>query len=280
MKLSKKKCTILFVGILGVSLLSAWSRHRFAKRFAYVEPGADEFRVVTWNVGYFAPVADKNLKDVDVPAVASLISGLAADVVVLQELGRVEQADQLADLLGETWQVHAGKTGHGNQVMAVFSPLEIQSVEVFECGGRATLGVSLRSRNATPIFVLGVHAPHPARGTEENVENIRCALAHVSGREEAVRIVTGDLNYNFDPGSDGAFYSEIMQSFGDGSFDLGETYYARTRIDHVFHLPKDLPVLPEASGMVDLPIRFAKVPGFRDHRPVVVSYDLSEGALR
>lgn len=261
-------------GIVFVLLLSAWVRHRFATRFEYVVPGPHDFRVVTWNVGYFAPVSDKNLRDVDLESVAELLSGLSADVVVLQELGQVGQAGQIADLLGEGWNVYEEETGHGNQVMAILSPREFRSAESFECGGRTTLGVSLYAGNHRPVYVVGVHSPHPARGIEENAENIRCALAHAASKTEDVRIITGDLNYNFDPGSEGEFYSEIMQTFGDGTLALGETYYARTRIDHMFHFPKELKVVEKGSGMVDLPVRFAKVPGFRDHRPLVVTYNL------
>ena len=56
---------------------------------------------------------------------------------------------------------------------------------------------------------------------------------------------------------------------------IGETYYAHTRIDHIFHNPKTLKVLENKSGLIDISPRMAGVPGFRDHRPIVVTYDLN-----
>ena len=89
--------------------------------------------------------------------------------------------------------------------------------------------------------------------------------------------MAGDLNYNFDPklseNGKNALYSEVMGVLSDSTISIGETYYAHTRIDHVFHHPEGLKVVEENSGMVDLPMRFAKVPGWRDHRPVVTTYE-------
>ena len=80
---------------------------------------------------------------------------------------------------------------------------------------------------------------------------------------------------NFDPDAAKPIYQDIVSDHGDGTLAIGETYYAHTRIDHVFHYPKDLPILQAESGLVDLETHLASVPGFRDHRPIVVSYDLT-----
>ena len=101
----------------------------------------------------------------------------------------------------------------------------------------------------------------------------------IADRDEPVRIMAGDLNYNFDPDGNGfggqALYDEITEVVSDSTAAIGETYYGHTRIDHVFHFPKELGVVSEASGMIDLSVRFANVPGFRDHRPIVITYDLA-----
>ena len=102
----------------------------------------------------------------------------------------------------------------------------------------------------------------------------------IADRDEPVRIISGDLNYNFDPDKNGfgtqSLYDEITEVVSDSTAAIGETYYGHTRIDHVFHFPKELGVVREASGMIDLSLRFAKVPGFRDHRPIVITYDLAD----
>ena len=83
-----------------------------------------------------------------------------------------------------------------------------------------------------------------------------------------------NYSVNFDINTSGELYSIIMEDFGDSTIDIGETYYAHTRIDHIFHYPRDLKVVKQESGMIDLGFRFRKVPSFRDHRPIVVSYQL------
>ena len=235
----------------------------------------NELRVVTWNVGYFAPISNKNLRDVDLDRIVETLEEVSADVIVLQELGELTQAEVIAKKLGGNWTVHSAKTGHGEQVSAILSHREFHRTDCFACGGRMTLGASLEAESGESLYVVGVHSPHPARGIAENEENIRCVLQHAREQSEEVRIVTGDLNRDFDPEDECEFYTEILDEFGDGTIELGKTYYAQTRIDHMFHYPQDLNVSQKGSGMVDLPMRFAEVPGFRDHRPIVVTYQLN-----
>lgn len=225
-------------------------------------------------MGYFAPVSNKNLRDVDIDGIVRVLKGVEPDVVVLQELGQLKHADSIATKLGHEWEVCSVNTGHGEQVSAILSRKEFQETECFSCGGRMTPGVSIGIGDGKGVYVVGAHSPHPGRGIDDNEENIRCVLNHARKRSEELRIVAGDLNRNFDPEDRCEFYAEILSEFGDGTIELGETYYARTRIDHVFHLPEDMRVSEEGSGMLDLPMRWAKVPGFRDHRPIVVTYEL------
>lgn len=164
-------------------------------------------------------------------------------------------------------------------MLAVYSRLSGSVVETQEGGGRKLIGVSLRDDRKRRFYIVALHAPHPARGRSDTVANIRSAVSMIADREEPVRIIAGDLNYNFDPDGNGfgdaALYEEITAVVSDGTAAIGETYYGHTRIDHVFHYPKGLRIVPGASGMIDLPLRFANVPGFRDHRPIVMTYDLT-----
>ena len=275
MKINRKKLiTITFILVL-LLLSLFWMRWRPARRFESSLPGENEFRIATWNVGYFSAVKNKNVRDVDLNTITEIIRTLNADVIILQELGSMEHPKKILQGLGKEWSEYSVETGHGTQVLSIITKSRISSSEEFICGGRKIMTLSLMSRNGKSIYIAGVHSPHPARGKNNTVENIRCALSHAINRSEQVRIVAGDLNYNFDPqDKDGLLYQEIMESFGDSTIGLGETYYAHTRIDHVFHYPKNLRLVEKRSGLVDLSPRFAKVPGFRDHRPIVVTYDL------
>ena len=274
MKYIRNKPLALIVAITFVTSLAIGATWRPAKRFEPCETKANQVRVATWNVGYFAPVSNKNLRDSDINRVANIINTIQPNVIVLQELGKVEQAEAITKQLNGQWYHHSIKTGHGEQALAILSNIKILKIESFECGGRMSLGATLETDNGQEIHLIGVHSPHPARGVRENKENIEQSLSHAKKQQGHVCIITGDMNYNFDPESTDEFYHAITEDFGDGTIDLGETYYVHTRIDHMFHYPKNLKVNLDQSGIVDLPIRFAKVPGFRDHRPIVVTYDL------
>ena len=230
--------------------------------------------MVTWNVGYFAFVKNKNMRDMDLPEVTSILKKTSADFIVLQELGDLEQPRYIADKLGPEWNVYSCKTGHGSQVISILTKWTVLKEEEIECGGRKTIGLSTVDPEGRTLYVLGIHAPHPARGIEENLESIQCALSYANSRGEDISILAGDFNYNFDLGNKGKHYSEILDDFGDSTANIGETYYAHTRIDNIFNKPANLKVLTMASGIIDLGFRFANVPGFRDHRPIVVTFSL------
>ncbi|WOO41080.1 endonuclease/exonuclease/phosphatase family protein [Rubellicoccus peritrichatus] len=269
-------CCLLLLSAIVASTLT-WARWRPAQRFEFQELKANELRLVTWNVGYFAATHNKNLRDVDIAEIVDVLDGISPDAVVLQELSSVQQAETIAEGLGADWHAHTVETGHQGQVLAVLSDLPYEKVYSEEAGGRNMVGVTLGENPEQQMFILGVHSPHPARGMSDTVDNIRGAVAMTANRDEPIRIIAGDMNYNFDvDDTDGPLYQEIMDVLSDSTEALGETYYAHTRIDHVFHFPETLDVVEEVSGMVDLPLRFANVPGFRDHRPIVVTYDMTE----
>ena len=263
----------LLIGIFLILLpgLLSWARWRPAQRYEPTPKAAHEFRVVSWNVGYFASIKDKNLRDTDMPQIGKLLTDLDADVIILQELREAQQASKIANLLGEDWTATTVGTGHGKQVLAVLTDRPILETEELDCGSRNALGVSLEGNDGEKVYLLGVHHPHPGWSVDENISSIRCAMTHLAERPETKKITAGDFNYHFTPHGDDELYREISQTFADSTTTLGSTYYARTRIDHFFHTPKTL-TATNASGMIDLPLRFAKVPGFRDHRPIVVTY--------
>ena len=55
--------------ILSAAML--WSRYRPAQRFQFSELSAQEFRVVTWNVGYFALASNKNVRPCDLASISA-----------------------------------------------------------------------------------------------------------------------------------------------------------------------------------------------------------------
>jgi len=268
----KKKFSIPLIIAVVILIGLLWARWRPAERFDADTPKQDVLRVVTWNVGYFAITKNKNMRDVDIEEVSQTLKTTAAQIVLLQELGKLNQADKIAQQMGKDWKAYSVETGHGQQVVSILTPLTVIFQENVSCGGRMSKGISLTAPNGKQVYILGVHSPHPARGITENEESISSAITHTRLRDEKIRIVGGDLNYNFKVDAEGELYTDIMKDFGDGTISIGKTYYAHTRIDHFFHYPKGLDVIEEESGMLDLDFRLAKVPGFRDHRPIVVSY--------
>ncbi|MFK5923084.1 MAG: hypothetical protein QM496_12965 [Verrucomicrobiota bacterium] len=273
-----RKKLLLLLALFLCSAVSGWAWWRPAQRFEVSELALGELRLVTWNVGYFAPVNNKNAKDLDMERIAAVLQPLQAQVVVLQELNSVQQAEEIARKLGSDWYAKTVETGH-DQILAVLSSLSGAEMETRTAGGRSMIGVCFQGEDDRDVFILGVHSPHPARGMDATVDNIKAAVSWMCERNEAIRIMAGDLNYNFDPDLtvDGdVLYGEVMSVLSDGTISIGETYYAHTRIDHVFHHPQAMKVMEQSSGMVDLAPRFAKVPGWRDHRPVVTTYDVGE----
>ena len=268
------------VGVLVAGCL--WARWRPAARFRMGSPGEDELRVVTWNVGYFAPVKVKSARAVDIGTIAEVLRSTGAHVAVLQELGSTEQAAEIAEALGPEWRARCVHTGHHGQFLAALTSLPAGRARIREAGGRRMLGLRVMGPKGEDTFVLALHAPHPARGREDTIEYIRAGVAWGRERSEQIRVLAGDLNYHIptDPPEPGAedLRGEIDDFLADSTLGLGKTYYARTRIDHVFHFPKELEVVPEGSGLVDLPPRFARVPGWRDHRPIVVTIRTRQGA--
>lgn len=274
-------CRVIFLFVLVLfTAASGWAWWRPAQRFEVCEVGFGELRLVTWNVGYFAPSKNKNARDLDVERISGVLKPLTAQVVVLQELNSMEQAEAIAEDLGNDWSALSVETGH-QQILAILSRLPGAKAETRTAGGRSMIGVSFQGEDDRDVFILGLHSPHPARGMEDTVDNIRGAVSWMSERNEGIRIMAGDLNYNFDPDlkseKENALYSEVMSTLSDGTESIGETYYAHTRIDHVFHHPQEMSVMEESSGMVDLAMRFARVPGWRDHRPIVTTYEIGNG---
>ncbi|OED38131.1 hypothetical protein AB833_20845 [Chromatiales bacterium (ex Bugula neritina AB1)] len=273
MKVNRKPLIFLLLLFVTAALL-LWARWRPAQRFDLSAVSTSDFRLVTWNVGYFAITANKNMRDLDVNEVSNVLKAIDAQVVILQELGELLQATRIAGNMGTNWQAYSVSTGHNGQVLTILSPLDVEFEEDIICGGRATKGVTIQDGINKSVYVLGVHSPHPARGMAAKIASIRCSIEHARTRSEAIRLVAGDLNYNFEENRSGGLYTDILTDFGDGTIAAGETYYAHTRIDHVFHYPKTLTVVQDESGMVDLDTRIADIPGFRDHWPIVVSYQL------
>lgn len=278
MKLTRKTTfTLLTIFSLLLLVTCLWVRWRPAQKFKFNERSDQTLRIVTWNVGYFAFVKNKNMRDTDLQEVTGILKKAAPDIIVLQELGDLKQPDDIAAKLGPAWSAYSCKTGHGSQVISVLTKLPVLKEEQIECGGRKAIGLSAINPEGRSLYVLGIHAPHPVRGMKKNLESIQCALSQANSEDRDISIVAGDFNYNFDPGNVEGYYSEVLRNFGDSTVDIGETYYAHTRIDHIFHKPSDLKVLTEESGIIDFGIRFANVPSFRDHRPIVVTYSLSQG---
>jgi len=243
-------------------------------------------RVMTWNVGYFTPLPDKNMREVDCQSAASLIVKSEAQVVVLQELGSLKMGEMIAEQVQKDskkgWRFTGVKTGLGNQVIGVVTCFEVKETTGLIAGKRKMLGVKLRDDRGGDFMVVGLHAPHPIRRGKDNTFSYVKAGFELAKREgEGRSLVIGDLNVDFDVegGEVADFYKELLVGFEDVTAGLGETYYMGKRLDYVFS-EKALgwQSLYGDSGMIDLGDdwpSFWAVPGPRDHRPVVLTFLLS-----
>lgn len=73
MKINRNKwITIAFILVLLLLSLS-WTRWRPARRFEPSLPGENEFRIATWNVGYFCAVKNKNVRDIDLKTISEVM---------------------------------------------------------------------------------------------------------------------------------------------------------------------------------------------------------------
>ena len=269
----------MVLGAVAVALTSIclWTTHRPAERFGEGPPGENELRIVTWNVGYFTPLKVKSARASDTDAIVKVLYRIDAHLIVLQELGSKEQAIRIAKALGDGWKARSIATGPPGQFLGVLAVLPILDVAVKEAGGKYMLGIRLQASGEQDIFLLALHAPHPGRGRPETVEYILAGIAWARDRSEQIIILAGDLNYHFSTEADidtQELYGEFRTICADSTAGIGPTYYARVRIDHVFHAPKTLSVVASGTGLVDTPPRLPRVPGWRDHRPVVVTLSL------
>lgn len=262
--------TGLFIGFC------IWARHRPADRFDPSVPKEGQIRIVTWNVGYFTPLKIKSARDRDAKTIAEVLSQINAHIIVLQELGSLEQVQLIAEELGEEWIARSAATGHPGQHLGVLTVYSIVEAEIRKAGGKYMLGVRFEDVDGVEIFLVALHAPHPYRKGEENVEYLRYANAWAYNEAGRIRILAGDFNYHFSARKDTeahTLYSEFQQAFSDSTASIGRTYYARLRIDHIFHAPKGLEVVENGSGIIDLPLHLARGIGWWDHRPIVVTID-------
>ena len=96
MKITRKKAfTLLAISsVLIAGLL--WARWRPAQRFEFSKKENGTLRVVTWNVGYFTFIKNKNMRDTDLREVTSILKKASPDIVVLQELNNLEQPENLS----------------------------------------------------------------------------------------------------------------------------------------------------------------------------------------
>lgn len=128
MKVTRKKILKLLAIALVLVAVCLWARWRPAQRFESSERKNDTLRVVTWNVGYFAFVKNKNMRDADLREVTLVLEKASPDVIVLQELGDLEQPGYIADQLGPEWHAYSCETSQLWRV--ILTTISISTVQV------------------------------------------------------------------------------------------------------------------------------------------------------
>lgn len=270
--------------VLVLAGVGVWARWRPAREFVPGPPGRDELRIVTWNVGYFSAQRIKAARPSDTDAIVAVLRQTNAHLIALEELGSKEQTDEIARGLGGDWNAHSTATGHPGQFLGALSRLPVSSTEQREAGGKKMLGLSVQLGGGRRAFFLSMHAPLPLGGKAKALDYIRTGVAWTRDRPEEIRVLAGDLNWNFPPPKGDAvetdeLYREIRAFSADGTAPIGLTFYAHTRIDHVFYTPSNLPLVASGCGIINPQDRYARAPGWRDHRPVVVTIQLPENSL-
>lgn len=278
----------VLTAVLAISLILVgfgfWARWRPARKFIPGPPAGDELRIVTWNVGYLAARRNKAARLDDTDAIVAVLRQTNAHLISLQELGSSEQIDEVARGLEGDWSTYCTAAGHPGQFLGALSRLPVSGTEEREAGGKKMLGLCLQLAEGRRAFFLSLHAPSPTWGKAKTLEYIRAGVAWARDRPEEIRVMAGDLNWHFPRLDDGAgetddLYREIRSFCADSTAAIGPSFYAHTRIDHVFHAPESLPLVASGSGMMDPANRYARTPGWRDHRPIVVTIKLPEGSL-
>ena len=237
-------------------------------------------RVVTWNVGHELDEGAPALRMEDEAAVVATLRALDPDLVVLQEVADVEQAERLASALGEGWQRAASSVGAGRHVVILARAASVRRARLRGVGGRAVAAAVTLARPGLPasgLVVAGVHASAFSAGERNGLlGDVRQQLDALAG--DHPRILAGDLNIDLDPNArrdllsgdaylDVQTYNAVLGATDShaGLFDAaahaGPTAEPDRRLDYLLVDPG---LAVEQAG----PVRGHRAPGM-DHDPVL-----------
>jgi len=232
--------------------------------FQAMQREAGSLRLATWNLGSGggAPVA---AREEHLPAVAEALAQLDANLVALQELADAEQANRLAQLLGDEWSAAVGGSGG---VGFLFRDGELRLR-----GGRARrflAGTFIPNGNGVaPIALANMHAD--AWSSDRRNRLLGRVAERLAGERHA--ILAGDLNLDVDLNKRGDLFTDsqhrdtetynyIAERLRDAALHGGSTAEPDRRLDYIFFSPNGFRVLQAG------PWKGRRV-GDMDHDPVV-----------
>lgn len=213
-------------------------------RWSELTPGprpAGHLRVVSWNLGRSGTESGghpRGLSNEHLPAIATTLRELDADLVCVQEVRSRAQMSELERLLGRTgWTSLVG--AHGIGVLAQRGGLSRIDAE-----GTPGLCFEFRPRAHEPLVGLVLHADaFSARARNEAIGHAtESLLAAAAGRP---CLLIGDLNLDLDLDKrrdlftddeylDVETYNFVAQRLDDTTLGTGPTAEPDRRLDYVF----------------------------------------------
>jgi endonuclease/exonuclease/phosphatase family metal-dependent hydrolase len=266
---------LLFIAAAGATLAGHGLPDPGLSGFELRARDANVVRVVTWNVGGAIDGDAHALPESQLDHVAQVLAALDADVIALQELASVRQAETLAERLGPEWSGRSSERGFALLARnAVFRDAGELGTGGLGTGDRS-LGAILSVRGHD-LAVIDVHAhAFDARDRNRTLGEATTELLEVTGVD--ARILLGDLNLDVDLDKkrdlfsnrahlDVETYNYIGGLLQDAARGRGSTAEPDRRLDYVFVSPA---ATVEAAG----PWKKRRS-GTMDHDPVVADLRL------
>ncbi len=244
--------------------------------------GGDAIRVLCYNIHWCKGMDGKY----DVARVAEVIKAMKPDLVALQEVDvGVKRSDRMheAQMLGKMtgMAVRMGPTQHyegglfGNAVLTKLPILDVaihplpytESTPQRTTYPRGAIAVTVKGPNNKPLRFISTHFQHNV--PEDRLEEAK-AINNLFAKkgENTPTILAGDMNARPDEPPIKELLKRWIHAAKDPSTPTAPSVKPRSRIDYIFHRPKNrFKVLEERVIAEEMA---------SDHRPVFAVLELAE----